>query len=519
MFGKCNKKNRFQNNKFHLFFVVLLCFYFFLSSNSFAKADLDKGQDTIMPKLKHYLEAYNGDKGIISRIKGRDNRYCGGYSALWLRSKWMQIQSELEDKNSQKESLGWLKYITSFVFNEEKEKKKRYDYMWFYSTVELIAGWDKSRRLSDEEREDFEYFASQVDFLQHAISYSVDLDRILEDENGKKPRKEYSISFLVTLEQLKEIFKTDNFIKDRKLIVVSSPSHITGLFRNGSYYYYFDPNSYTGEIKVFSTDKLAELVFEAMTFQNTREPHFLGFKIYSFDQKIISEYPPQQKILEKITQEQLSEYGENLFMMPDGESANRWKWTTLMMAAEQGCLESIRHYLKMGDDPNAQSRKGYTPLVRATQHDRLDVMKLLLENGADPNIKDMGGQTPLLFAVSNKSFDAVEMLLEEKANPDIQEDERRWTVLFVAAKEGALDILKLLLRAGAKPNIVGKNNETALMVAAFLGHLDIVKELLREGANPDIVEYAGRTALRLAEKEGHTEIAMVLRTWKGSDEL
>jgi len=294
-------------------------------------------QGNVLRKISVYLTALERDNSFIKQF---EEGYCSGISSLWLYSKWLQTQPNPKNKD-------------------------RDDYSWFKSTRDMIANWDGDIKSLDKnkKRSDFERFISQTQFFQHVIDYFPtirhgNIDQSLEDTVGReegdarekrKLRREYSIASLFTLEQLTELLNTENIVQKGKLILITSHNHDVALFRKGDDYYYFDPNSTVGEIKLSSLDEVEESIFRSNIFDNLK-PSPLGFRVFSFDEAPKLKYPSQQKILTKISPTLNAQQG-----YANNDSG-------LTMAARIGCLESMRYFLRKGVDPNIKMGGGWTAL-------------------------------------------------------------------------------------------------------------------------------------------------------------
>lgn len=87
-------------------------------------------------------------------------------------------------------------------------------------------------------------------------------------------------------------------------------------------------------------------------------------------------------------------------------------WKIMFKAVQEGDIELVGYYLKMGINPNYQHPEMMAaPLVESIRFNHLDIAKLLLENGANPSIEeDMEGDTALFVAKARKNKAAIDLL-------------------------------------------------------------------------------------------------------------
>ena len=71
------------------------------------------------------------------------------------------------------------------------------------------------------------------------------------------------------------------------------------------------------------------------------------------------------------------------------------RFTALMLAADGGHVETVRHLLSVGVDVNHQGDNACTALHQAATQKHADVVKLLLKHGADKALRDNDGDTAL----------------------------------------------------------------------------------------------------------------------------
>lgn len=294
-----------QSTIFISLFITL--FLLFCSSSSFARdsSSVDnQSQENIMRLLGKGTLSCSLTEEDSKGFKDSDGR-CFGFSFVWLYSKWLQFK--------------------------HPEKVSVYNGDWYKSTAEdILSAWSDCGNIKK-----FALLVKELQNSQHKDieGFKKEMNQLDLDTDGKKIWKEYSIASLLTLEQLKQLLR-ENIIRDHKLIIIYSHIHATALFKHRNDYYYFDPNNLAGERKVFSTDDVARLVFEANKFDSTK-PSPLALQVFSCDEET-QNYPSQQEILDRI----------NTSLVCESNYAD--ENTGLHLAALTGCLESVRYFLNKG---------------------------------------------------------------------------------------------------------------------------------------------------------------------------
>ena len=227
--------------------------------------------------------------------------------------------------------------------------------------------------------------------------------------------------------------------------------------------------------------------------------------------------------------------------------------TSLVFAARQGDLDSVKVLVEAGADVNQVTQYGWSPLLTATQNKYYKAGAYLLDHAANPNIANKGGWTPLYIATDNRNIeggdypvrrpdmdhlDFIKLLLDKGANPNaraIDSTETRtiftmqWlyedgaTPFLRAAQSADVTLMKLLLTHGADPLIPTRNGDTPLMVAAGIGwvdgvtyetsekeNLEAVRLCLDLGIDVNAVDGDGRTALHGAAHKGRNAVVQLL---------
>ena len=194
---------------------------------------------------------------------------------------------------------------------------------------------------------------------------------------------------------------------------------------------------------------------------------------------------------------------------------------TLIVAAEEGCIEKIRHLIANGTSPDTLV-DGWTALEKASIHNQCDIIKVLIESGADPNRADEDGLTSIHWSAKNGHADALETLIACGARYD-DADISGSTPLHCAAESGHKDVVSVLLKRGADPGRACENGNTPLHDACLNGNIEAAKLLLENSGRRNIDIYKknndGATPEKLAEMRGHVKIVELLKSensWRHS---
>jgi ankyrin repeat protein len=410
-----------------LLFINLLTFFYL--SASFACDNQYQKDDQSQKHIKMILEKGVSYCPLAEKEIKWSNGNCFGFSSVWLYSKWLQ-----------------------FTYPE------KYQGNWYeYTVKDILDHWSDCDNIRK-----FTLSVRKFQNSQSAGTFEKEMDQLGAD--GKKIQREYSIASLLTLSQLKQLL-SENIIHDHTLVHVNVPYHATALFKDGSNYYYFNPNDPVGEYRTSSIDDVAVLIFKANGFDYIK-PSPLALQIFSFDEKT-QNYPSQQEILDRI----------NPSLTCEDDYAD--KTTGLHQAASSDCLESINYFLHKGVDVDLVNERGFTALMFASLNGHQKVVRLLLDRGANHNLADKYGYTALMFASKNGHYEVVRLLLEKKANPNLA-SMAHYTALMVASQNGHYETVRLLLEKGANPDLADNDGYTAFMYAAKNGHYEVAQMLLEK---------------------------------------
>ncbi len=156
--------------------------------------------------------------------------------------------------------------------------------------------------------------------------------------------------------------------------------------------------------------------------------------------------------------------------------------TALMLAAQNGGVESARLLLAAGANANDVAGDGKSALVMAAFSGHADVATALLNAGADPNAAG-AGYTALHAAALRGDVTLTKALLQKGANPNatltkgspVRRFGSQWalstpfagaTPLLVAAAYLEVGVMRALVEGGAKVDVALPDGTTALHLAA-----------------------------------------------------
>ncbi|PWU15918.1 MAG: hypothetical protein C5B50_14510 [Verrucomicrobia bacterium] len=161
-------------------------------------------------------------------------------------------------------------------------------------------------------------------------------------------------------------------------------------------------------------------------------------------------------------------------------------------------VNAVKALLELGADPNPTTRDGFTPLFVAAQEGCVETVKTLLEAGARAPVK--GRLSPLEAASAEGHDEIVKLLLkgEASAKGATKFAKGAPAALVNAAFFGKTAVVRSLLKAGADPNQANEDQFTPLMAAVRGENLELVHIFLNAGAEVNATNDEGLTALDLA---------------------
>ena len=173
---------------------------------------------------------------------------------------------------------------------------------------------------------------------------------------------------------------------------------------------------------------------------------------------------------------------EKIVARDNGQGAMRER-TPLMYAAQLGNQSMVSLLARAGAGQqvaNQALQNGATPLLIAAQQGHLETAQYLAGHGAAVDQATSDGATPLLIAAQEGHLEVAQYLVEQGAQVN-QATNDGVTPLLIAALKGHLEVVQYLVGQGAQVDQANKNGATPLYVAAQEGQLETVQYLVAHG--------------------------------------
>lgn len=454
----------------------------------------DISQTVISDKIVAYLTLLNRDASLIQEFK--DNGQCVGFTGVAVYALFLYLTQNRR------------------YYQDSNRLIPRDDWIWLKNAFTRIANWDEtsaSLKLKTESKrklhQNMERVISLVMSLQHPDNYEkksqLKLQQNLQDTCHREFHQEYTLAGLFTkvdftqsirLAQGNQERKTTllkEIVKEDRMVFISCYEHMTGLIKHNHFYFYFNTNNPDGW-EIYPEEKENDLIDDIFTshFSSPNKLLPLTFNAICPSDFVPALYVSQAALLQALAQ-------PFRLVSEDGNEA-----TALYMAAEIGCRNSVRYYLKHPPIPlhlyvNMPCTDGLSPLCVAADEGQVDIVKDLLAAGAIVNLETKNKKTALMNAVLSNHLTVAHVLLEAGANPNILSVDS-FTCLYLATMEDNVAMMRLLLKHHANPNKPAYGRNTPLHKAATHGNLQTAILLLAYHANPNAVNDSGETPMELA---------------------
>ena len=187
----------------------------------------------------------------------------------------------------------------------------------------------------------------------------------------------------------------------------------------------------------------------------------------------------------------------------------------MIVAAEQGDIETVRLLLDQGASVHARDQAGRTALIAAAYRNDLAIADVLIQAGSDVNVQDNTQQSAYLISTSDGYLELLKRTLQAGANVH-SKDSYNGTGLIRAADRGHVEIIQELLKTDIVIDHVNNLGWTALLEAIILGdggprHTEVVRLLVEAGADVNLADGNGVTPLAHARQRGHTQMIEILQ--------
>ncbi|XP_065826100.1 uncharacterized protein [Oscarella lobularis] len=186
-------------------------------------------------------------------------------------------------------------------------------------------------------------------------------------------------------------------------------------------------------------------------------------------------------------------------------------WTSLMMACQEGHLDTVQLFVSKQCDINIRTKNGWTALYVASYHGETAVAEYLIDHcGVNVNEQNDNGWTSLIMACQEGHLDTVQLLVFKQCDINIR-TKNGWTALHVASYHGQFAVTEYLIdHFGVNVDEQNDNGWTSLMMACQKGHLNTVSLLVSKQSDINIKEKNGWTALHFASFYGQTAVTEYL---------
>ena len=183
---------------------------------------------------------------------------------------------------------------------------------------------------------------------------------------------------------------------------------------------------------------------------------------------------------------------------------------SLIIAAEDGYPNIVRHLLDAGVEVDGTNHRGQTALSWAALNGHKPVVQLLIERGADVNWRTSDDFSALMDAAYKGHESVVSLLLQAGAELEAETTPKR-RALHYAAREQQPQIVSILLGRGAKTHFYDSDGKTPFLYAASNRDEVTMKLLLEAGTDVNAIDHRDkRSALWLVSTAAKAEIIRLL---------
>ena len=249
-------------------------------------------------------------------------------------------------------------------------------------------------------------------------------------------------------------------------------------------------------IAPFSGEKIKDTNTEALPIVKTKNPvtyktPTTSIQDFSTNYQIIEEFFHFIRIgdIDSVTKYLDEGISPNIRKLPDLTNG----MTALMCSIANRRVLITQLLLSYKADPNLSLNKStisnISPLMLAAQQGPIETIDYLLDYGSDIDARTTGeitGNTALMVAIQSKRYDTVELLLDGGANIN-NASGRGITPLMLAAQTGDIDIVNLLV-SNPRTDIdtVDKEGKNALVYGYISGNIELIQLFIQLEMTTDL---------------------------------
>ena len=249
-------------------------------------------------------------------------------------------------------------------------------------------------------------------------------------------------------------------------------------------------------IAPFSGEKIKDTNTEALPIVKTKNPvtyktPTTSIQDFSTNYQIIEEFFHFIRIgdIDSVTKYLDEGISPNIRKLPDLTNG----MTALMCSIANRRVLITQLLLSYKADPNLSLNKStisnISPLMLAAQQGPIETIDYLLDYGSDIDARTTGeitGNTALMVAIQSKRYDTVELLLDRGANIN-NASGRGITPLMLAAQTGDIDIVNLLV-SNPRTDIdtVDKEGKNALVYGYISGNIELIQLFIQLEMTTDL---------------------------------
>ena len=164
---------------------------------------------------------------------------------------------------------------------------------------------------------------------------------------------------------------------------------------------------------------------------------------------------------------------------------NSYQNIKLLQATRRNNVDQIQELLSRGADVNSTNKYGWSPLMVAADEGHLHACVLLSSSGADVDLANDEGDTAVGKAAMKGHYEVVQHLIKQNTNIHKRSKSGKCPLMRAAAY-GHFQTCVLLIASGADIDLADVDGNTALVEAANRGYYEVAQHLINKGANCNV---------------------------------